>query len=230
MPNTRQLDTDHRSQTTDHEASALSSVSCPLSPASWFDSHCHLNAPEFAADRDAVWWEACRAGVRGALLPAVSLADCAAVDACVERYAGCAPAYGIHPLFVMRAEMEDLPALAALCERKPPVAIGEIGLDGFVKEVDWARQETFFQAQLELARKFDLPVILHARRAVDAVLKHLRRIRVRGGIAHAFNGSPQQAGEFLRLGFKLGFGGSLTYAGSRRIRALAASLPDEALV
>jgi TatD DNase family protein len=196
----------------------------------WIDSHCHLHAAEFAADRATVWQDARAVGVTKALLPAVSLADCNQVDACCARHPGLGAAYGMHPLYAGAASDDDLAQLSALLERKRPVAIGEIGLDGYVAHVDFSRQESLFIAQLKLARAFDLPVVLHVRKAVDAVLKHLRRIRVRGGIAHAFNGSRQQADEFLKLGFKLGFGGSLTYSGSTRIRALAQSLPEEALV
>lgn len=111
-----------------------------------------------------------------------------------------------------------------------PVAVGEIGLDHYVPGFDAARQEHFFVEQLKIARDFDLPVLLHVRRAVDQVLKCLRRISVRGGIAHAFNGSRQQADEFIRLGFKLGFGGAMTYPGSTRIRQLAATLPIDSIV
>jgi TatD DNase family protein len=195
----------------------------------WIDSHCHLDAPEFDTDRDQVWQAARVAGVAQALLPAVSLENCAAVKACCARYPGCVPAYGIHPLHVMSARDTDLRALADYLTRHRPVAVGEIGLDACMKNVDLARQETFFVAQLKLAREFDLPVILHLRQAVDLVLKHLRRIRVKGGIAHAFNGSRQQADMLLRLGFKLGFGGALTFPGSRRIRKLASELPAEGL-
>ncbi|MDR1888907.1 MAG: TatD family hydrolase [Zoogloeaceae bacterium] len=195
----------------------------------WIDSHCHLHAEEFATDRAMVWRDACALGVTAALLPAVTIADCVRVDACCAHYSGLSPAYGIHPLYVDSASEADLERLSGLLEGVRPVAIGEIGLDGLVPHVDFARQEFFFVAQLKLARAFDLPVVLHERKAVDMVLKHLRRIRVRGGIAHAFNGSRQQADEFLKLGFKLGFGGSLSYSGSTRIRALAQSLPEEAL-
>jgi TatD DNase family protein len=196
----------------------------------WIDSHCHLQALEFAADRDSIWSAARAAGVTGALLPAVSLADCAAVDACCARYPGVCPAYGFHPLFVVNANEAHLAQLAEMLARNRPLALGEIGLDGREKNADFSRQRLFFTAQLALARDFDLPVLLHARKAMDAVLQQLRRFGIRGGIVHAFNGSRQQADEFLRLGFKLGFGGSLTYPGSRRIRALAQTLPDEALV
>ncbi|MDR0672696.1 MAG: TatD family hydrolase [Zoogloeaceae bacterium] len=196
----------------------------------WIDSHCHLQAPEFTADRAAVWSAARAAGVAGAILPAVNLADCASVADCCARHAMCFPAYGIHPSFVKGATEADLARLAEALKRDHPLAVGEIGLDGGEGYPDFSRQAFFFTAQLALARDFDLPVILHVRRAIDEVLKRLRRFRVKGGIAHAFNGSRQQADEFLRLGFRLGFGGTLTYPGSTRIRALAQALPDEAIV
>ncbi|MDR3351691.1 MAG: TatD family hydrolase [Zoogloeaceae bacterium] len=202
-------------------------------PQDWIDSHCHLDALAFAADRGDVWRAAGEAGVRVAFVPAVSLANCADVAACCARFsrpeARLFPAWGIHPLFVMTAREEDLIGLARRIEAERPLAMGEIGLDGMARDVDFARQEFFFAAQLKLAREFDLPVLLHARHAVDATLKHLRRIRVRGGIAHAFNGSRQQAEAFLALGFRLGFGGAMTYPGSTRIRRLAHELPEEAL-
>ncbi|MCL2075268.1 MAG: TatD family hydrolase [Betaproteobacteria bacterium] len=198
----------------------------------WLDTHCHLSAPEFAKDCEAVWFLARQRGVSEALLPAVDLNDCAAVADLAAHMPGCAPAYGIHPLFVAEAgeEGEAMTRLAEFLEKMPPIAIGEIGLDGMDKEADGARQERFFLAQLRLAKKYDLPVVLHVRRAVDAVLRGLRQVRVEGGIAHAFNGSIEQAKAFMKLGFKLGFGGALTYPGSRRIRALAAELPLEAIV
>jgi TatD DNase family protein len=130
----------------------------------------------------------------------------------------------------MQAKDADLAVLRAWLANEKPVAVGEIGLDFYVTDVDPARQEFFFVEQLKLAREFDLPVLLHVRRAVDQILKQLRRIGVPVGIAHAFNGSRQQADEFIKLGFKLGFGGAMTFSGSTRIRALAAELPLEFIV
>ena len=194
------------------------------------DTHCHLDAAEFAADRDAVHAAALAAGVGRIVVPAVTVDNCQAVKRTCQRYPGCRPAYGIHPLYVGQAVPEDLARLRRLLQQERPLAVGEIGLDFYVPDADIDRQEFFYLEQLKLAREFDLPVLLHVRRAVDAILKGLRRIRVRGGIAHAFNGSRQQADALIQLGFKLGFGGTLTYPGSRRIRQLAAELPLASLV
>jgi TatD DNase family protein len=194
------------------------------------DTHCHLDAAEFDADRDAVHAAALAAGVERIVVPAVAVDSFQRVKTSVERYPGCIAAYGIHPLYVMQAQEADLDALRAWLRAEKPVAVGEIGLDLYVTDSDPARQEFFFVEQLKLAREFDLPVLLHVRRAVDQILKHLRRIRVPGGIAHAFNGSRQQAEEFIKLGFKLGFGGAMTFSGSTRIRALAADVPLESIV
>lgn len=195
------------------------------------DTHCHLDASEFANDRTAVVDAARAAGVARVLVPAVSVAGCAGVDECLAAYPDmCRGAYGIHPLYVDGVGGDDLARLEMRLSAGTAIAVGEIGLDCYVDGIDPERQLALFRAQLALARRFDLPVILHVRRAVDAVLHELRRTPVCGGIAHAFNGSQQQAELFIRLGFKLGFGGAMTYDGSRRIRALAAALPLDALV
>lgn len=194
------------------------------------DTHIHLDAAEFDADREALIASAHAAGVGGFVVPAVDVPSFSRVRALAASQHGIAYALGIHPMYVADAADGDIDRLEAALTEGGAVAVGEIGLDYFVADIDPARQERFFVAQLELARKFQLPVILHVRRAVDDILKHLRRISVPGGIAHAFNGSRQQADSFLSLGFKLGFGGTMSFDGSRRIRQLAAELPLEALV
>ncbi|MCK6404538.1 MAG: TatD family hydrolase [Rhodocyclaceae bacterium] len=196
----------------------------------WIDTHCHLDAAEFAADRDAVVADAQAAGVACIVVPAVAAANFAAVKECCTHYAGCVAAYGIHPLYTPQAAEADLQTLRDCLSREPAVAIGEIGLDQFVPGLDPARQLHFFVEQLKIARDFDLPVLLHVRRAIDPILRELRRLRVRGGIAHAFNGSRQQAEQFIALGFKLGFGGAMTWPRASHLRALAAALPEEAIV
>ena len=199
------------------------------------DTHCHLNAREFDTDRDAVVAAAREAGVTTLILPSVEVSGFPAVRACCQRYPGCHPAYGIHPLYVGAAREDDLYTLRQwlrdeISGEHPPVAVGEIGLDFFVPGHDASRQEQFFIEQLQIAAEFDLPVLLHVRRAVDQVLKCLRHSKVRRGIAHAFNGSRQQAQAFIDLGFKLGFGGAMTWPRATRIRQLATELPLESIV
>lgn len=202
-------------------------------PTMWIDTHCHLDAPEFDTDRDAVVSRARAAGVSQIVVPAVQVAHFAAAQALAARH-DLVYALGIHPLYVDRADDGDLgrvqQALAAHGSDPRLVAVGEIGLDHFVPGLDRDRQARFYAAQLRLAREFDLPVILHVRRSADALLAQLRRTRVRGGIAHAFNGSEQQAQAFIDLGFKLGFGGAVTFDRALQLRRLAQGLPLSAIV
>ena len=202
----------------------------------WIDTHCHLD--EFAdhggaALADAERARAAQAGVAHCVLPAVELANLQAVRDLAHRH-GDSYALGIHPLFTPVAGDEDLPALARALEQYQDdprlVAVGEIGLDLFVPHLDRGRQQHFYRAQLQLARRFDLPVILHVRRSADQLLKALRELPVRGGIAHAFNGSLQQAQAFIDLGFKLGFGGAVTFDRALQLRRLATELPLDTLV
>ena len=195
----------------------------------WIDTHCHLDAEEFDADRDAVVERARAAGVTMMVLPAAHTAHFAAAAAAAARY-GFAYALGLHPLWLQDATADDLARLreaarAALADPRF-VAIGEIGLDYFVADADRERQRSFYREQLRLARELGLPVILHVRRSADDLLSELRRIEVPGGIAHAFNGSAQQAGGFIDLGFALGFGGAMTFDRALNIRRLATLVPD----
>lgn len=230
------------------------------------DSHCHLDASEFAPDREQVWAQARAIGVERVIVPAVHPDNFQAVAQLARDYEGVYYALGIHPMYVRycaTAESEPEtklhtninkgslknknkdsliePALKQLeqaveqaLEDPKFIGIGEIGLDFFVPEISAGaqreRQEFFYQEQLKMAQRYDLPVILHVRRSQDTLLKYLRRIRVPGGIAHAFNGSKQQAQAFIDLGFCLGFGGTLTYARSLQIRRLATELDVSHLV
>jgi TatD DNase family protein len=199
---------------------------------SWIDSHCHLDAREFDADRADVVRRARDAGVLQIVLPAVAVWNFDSVRRLAHEHRFCY-ALGIHPLCVDDARDEDIDTLHAAVRqhRDDPrlVGIGEIGLDHFIPGLDRAKQERFYVAQLKLAVEFDLPVIVHVRRSADTLLKHLRRIPARG-IAHAFNGSEQQAQFFIELGFKLGFGGAMTFDRALQIRRLVQSVPDEAIV
>ncbi len=194
------------------------------------DTHIHLDAAEFERDREVVLDAARAAGVERFVVPSVDIGNFDHVAALARTHADIRPAYGIHPLYVERAAESDLEVLADRLANDRAIAVGEIGLDFHADHPGAQLQERFYIAQLKLAQRFALPVVLHVRGAVDAILKQLRRIDVPGGIAHAFNGSRQQADMLLRMGFKLGFGGTMTFAGSRRIRELAAALPLDALV
>ncbi len=203
----------------------------------WIDTHAHLDAAEFDADRTAVHHRARKAGVVTCVIPAVEAANFDTVRRLAQAQQD-AYALGIHPLFTPQASDEHLSQLDAALHthRDDPrlVAVGEIGLDGFVPELNTpealAKQQTFYKAQLKLAQHHQLPVILHVRRSADLLLKGLRDTPVVGGIAHAFNGSLQQAQTFIALGFKLGFGGALTYDRALQLRRLATELPLSALV
>jgi TatD DNase family protein len=209
----------------------------------WIDTHCHLDAAEFDPDRLAVRAKAAMNGVAHCVLPAVSVANFDVVREWAHAQ-GDSYALGIHPLYVGQAHDDDLARLDAQLHqhRDDPrlVAVGEIGLDYFVPTLAISplreRQEHFYVAQLKLARQHDLPVILHVRRSADRLLKGLRSVAGPAGgyawrgIAHAFNGSEQQAHAFIALGFKLGFGGALTFDRALQLRRLAARLPLEAIV
>lgn len=199
----------------------------------FIDTHCHLDAPELAHDVDAVRALARTRGVAQLVIPAVDVHNFAAVQALARRH-GDAYALGIHPMCTPGAGVADLHTLAQWLERSLDdphlVAVGEIGLDYFVQGLDAAHQEQLFAAQLQLAQRFGLPVLLHVRRSVDRVLKGVRAVPGLVGIAHAFNGSLQQAEAFIALGFKLGFGGAMTHERALQLRRLARDLPLESIV
>ncbi|MHB1332567.1 MAG: TatD family hydrolase [Sulfuriferula sp.] len=194
------------------------------------DTHCHLDAAEFDADRDTVVMRARAAGVKTIVTPAVQYANFDAVLSISQRYPSCLPALGLHPMYIHAHLPEHLDSLRTAIEQHRPVAIGEIGLDFFVPGLDATKQEYYFTEQLKIARDFELPVLLHSRRANDQAVKQLRRFGIRRGIAHAFSGSRQQADAFIRIGFKLGFGGAMTYTRASNLRRLAAELALEDIV
>ena len=206
------------------------SETAPCGVPFFIDTHSHFDAAEFDADRDAEYARARAAGVAVQIVPAVSRENFVAVAATCARYPGCLPAWGLHPMYVGVHQPADLDALRVQVSAQRPVAMGEIGLDFFVRGLDPDLQEYFYAEQLKIARDHDLPVLLHCRKSSDQLLKHLRKIRVPGGIAHAFNGSAQQAAEFIKLGFKLGFGGAFTWPRANHLRRLAVDLPLAAIV
>jgi TatD DNase family protein len=196
----------------------------------FIDTHCHLDAAEFGGTQIQLISDALTQQVTTIVVPSVAASNFAAVRALAQQHASCAAAYGIHPLYVGQAHADDLQTLREFLRDGNAVAVGEIGLDFYVANVDVAQQQFFLCEQLKLAREFDLPVLLHVRKAVDAVLQNLRQHQVCGGIAHAFNGSRQQADALIKLGFKLGFGGAMTHSRALHLRELAATLPLHSIV
>jgi len=194
------------------------------------DSHSHFDVAEFDADRDAVLVRAHTAGVARQIVPAITAASFERVRALCAKESGLYPAYGLHPLFLAEHIPEHIDKLARWIERERPVAVGECGLDFFVPDLDAETQRNYFRAQLELAREFDLPLIVHARRAVDAVTAAIRRAGRLRGVVHSFSGSAEQAQQLWKLGFCIGLGGPITYPRARRLRKIVATMPLEFLL
>ena len=194
------------------------------------DSHCHLDAPEFDRDRADVIARACRAGVHAQVVPAVTAGDWPKLREVCRAGEGLHPAYGLHPVFLDAHRSAHLDALHGWLERERPVAVGECGLDYYIEGLDRETQQAYFDGQLRLAREFDLPVIVHARRAVDAVIASLRRVGGLRGVVHSWSGSEEQARQLWKLGFLLGVGGPVTYERARRLRRLVATMPLEHLL
>lgn len=192
------------------------------------DTHCHLDLIQ--TDSAMVMQAAIEQGVQAVIVPGVHRQNFSKVIALNTTFPKAFYALGIHPLYVAEAKTSDLDDLAEFVQANQPIAIGEIGLDYYLQRDNVEQQLTFFKQQLKLAQQFELPVILHVRGAIDAVLKCLREHHVVGGIAHAFNGSFQQAEQFIKLGFKLGFGGAMTYDRAQKIRRLATELPLNSIV
>lgn len=195
-----------------------------------FDTHCHLDVAEFDGDRDEVLAAAHKAGVTDLLVPAVERATWPALLTFCDSDPHLHPALGLHPVYLDRHSSADVAALDALVSRQRPVAIGEIGLDWYVPGLDRDRQQSLLEDQLAIAGQHRLPAVLHVRKAHDQMLNTLKRHKLRGGVCHAFNGSLVQAGRYLDMGFRLGFGGMLTFERSNHLRRLAVDLPLEAIV
>jgi TatD DNase family protein len=194
------------------------------------DSHCHIDAPKFDTDRDAVIARALAADVTAQVVPAIALSGFQKLRDLCARHPSLHAAYGLHPMYLAEHRSEHLEALALMLEREKPVAVGECGLDFFVEGLDPDLQRHYFRRQLELARDFDLPVIVHARRAMDETIASIRSIGGLRGVVHSFSGSPEQARQLWKLGFLLGLGGPLTYERAHRLHTLAATMPIEYLL
>lgn len=195
-----------------------------------YDSHSHLDAPEFDDDRAAVVARAEAAGVDRQLVPAVAFRTWPTLKTTCASWPGLKAAYGLHPMWLDEHRPEHLEALPGWIEREKPAAVGECGLDFFVEGLDADAQRFYFTRQLEIAREAGLPVVLHARRAVDEVIASIRRIGGLRGVVHSWSGSEAQAAQLWRLGFSLGIGGPVTFERAQRLRRTVATMPIEHLL
>lgn len=194
------------------------------------DSHSHLDAAEFDADRSAVLARTRTAGVRRQIVPAVASGTFTGLRDLCAAESGLYPAYGLHPMYLAAHRPEHLDDLRHWIDREKPVAVGECGLDFFVPNLDAKMQRFYFSRQLEIARDFSLPVVMHARRALDEVVATIRRVGDLSGVVHSFSGSMEQARQLWKCGFLIGLGGPLTYPRARRLREIAATMPIEFLL
>ncbi len=194
------------------------------------DTHCHLDVDAFDQDRQQVLENARKLGVCGMVIPGIQKSDWSQLIALCKSEPDLYPALGLHPYFVDTHTPQDVTDLQQMIDQHHPLAVGEIGLDFYALETPREKQLSLFESQLKIAKAADLPVILHNRKAHDQMLVMLKKAQLKGGICHAFNGSLQQARQYMDLGFKLGFGGMLTYARSSKLRKLAANLPIESMV
>ena len=194
------------------------------------DTHCHIDFKEFDSDRDLIIAQAQAAGVLDIIVPAVAQGSWNKTITICQRYSQCHLALGLHPVFIDQHQPQHLIELDTLLKTTPTIAVGEIGLDFFLKELDREKQKIFFSKQLIIAKKHKLPVIIHNRKAHDECILMLNETGANSGIIHAFNGSIQQAEKYIELGFLLGFGGMLTYQRSNKLKALVKQLPIESIV
>ncbi len=194
------------------------------------DTHSHFDVDAFDPDRTDVLARAHEAGIRAQIVPAIDAAGWPRLREVCAASPGLYAAYGLHPIYLPWHQPEHLEWLKVWLESESCVAVGEIGLDFYLEDLDREDQQQYFEAQLRLARDFDLPVVVHARRAFDAVIATLRRFMPLRGVVHSFAGSAEQAAQLYKLGFLLGIGGPVTYERAQRLRRVVAAMPIEHLL
>lgn len=194
------------------------------------DTHCHIDLAIFDKDRDVIIKSCKEKGINSIIVPAIESKTWTILLDIVAANKGLHPALGLHPVFINSHCLNDITLLQEYVCKYKPIAIGEIGLDFYIKDTDKEKQKLFFNEQLNIAKSHDLPVILHVRKAHDDVLSILKTKNLKGGSCHAFNGSYEQAKRYIDLGFKLGFGGTMTYPNARKIHDLAKKIPLESIL
>lgn len=193
----------------------------------YIDSHCHLDFDVFDDQRNALMLRCAEHDVSGFLVPATTYSSWSKLALLVNKYPQWRAAYGLHPYFLAGATMDQIELLGDQCEAQGVVAVGEIGLDCWPNAVDMTLQLAYFSRQLSVASALQLPVVLHARKSYDLVMKCLKEAKFKhGGVVHAFNGSAEQAKRFIDFGFVLGIGGTITYPRAQKAHRVLAALND----
>ncbi|MBA1333530.1 DNAase [Candidatus Endoriftia persephone str. Guaymas] len=194
------------------------------------DSHSHFDDQRFDGDREAALQRAHAAGVTSQIIAGIKAEWWPRQLQVCRDYPGLHPAYGLHPMFVAEHQRSHLEQLAEWVRQERPVAIGECGLDLFIDNPQPRLQQFYFEAQLELAHHYQLPVIIHARRAVEACINTLKQFPGLHGVFHSYSGSKQQAHRLIEMGFSFSFGGPITYERANKLRRLVQSLPLESIL
>jgi len=194
------------------------------------DTHCHLDQLALFKNIEKVIKNSINNDIERIVVPSVSPENLSEVIKISQRFDLCSLGLGFHPFFADRIKDVDFKTLSLLLVEHDAVAVGEIGLDKFLDNIPLSIQEKIFEKQLDIADKLELPIIVHARGMIEQIIKKIREKKIKGGIIHAFNGSFQQAEQLIKLGFKLGFGGVLTYERAKHVRSLAKNLPIESIV
>jgi len=191
------------------------------------DSHCHIDFDVFEQDRQAVLQRATSAGVKKIIVPGVMQSTWPKIKSCCETFPALYPCYGLHPYFLDQHKPQHLDNLKTYIDKNKPVAVGECGLDFFINDLNTQTQHFYFEQQLDIALEFNLPVVIHARKSTEAVIKAIKSRNGLRGMIHSYSGSYEQAMQLIKLGFYLSFGGPITYEKSTRLRKLVSQLPLE---
>lgn len=194
------------------------------------DSHCHFDFDGFDENREQVLQRARDQGVNKIIVPGVKASSWHRVKAVCEQYTECVPCYGLHPYFIDEHRQQDIDELDRWLGEERPVAVGECGLDFYLQELDPDKQMEFFEAQLALAEKHDIPLVIHARKATEQVIQALRRYKNLRGMMHSYSGSLEQARQLIDINFYLSFGGAITYDRAKRLHRMIAELPLDHLL
>ncbi len=194
------------------------------------DSHCHIDFPEFDDDREQVLASSDKLGINHIIVPGVTCDAWPRIKACCKQYPMLHPCYGLHPYFIEQHHEDDLTQLEHWLITENPVAVGECGLDYYLKHLDKQLQHFYFHRQLELAQQYDLPVVIHARKSTEDVINIIKQYPGISGMIHSYSGSFEQAIKLIDLGFYLSFGGPITYDNAKRLRKLVTSLPLESIL